>query len=258
MKRLGTLGELPMNGCRRASGGLRSLGTNQRRTRASRLTRCPDSLDHYNPLMNQSRLREITREQFVLAVRLGALLSGSGIVFWQLMRATEPMASGIFVVVPAEVRTVGAAILFPLTLLALLILVRRNLRKPMRQLAAYVAEQNIGNTQRLPSVLLDRTDDVGRLTREISRLIDKMTEQNEQLLEQTLYDPLTGLGNRRLLQRRLEAILPLNQRMMMPLSALMIDVDQLIACADSALYECKRLGCNRSFCQTVTAESLAD
>lgn len=62
----------------------------------------------------------------------------------------------------------------------------------------------------------------------VTRLADKiqqLQESNHRLHQQTIKDPLTGLGNRRLLEQRLEIALPLSRRWMNAVSALMIDVD---------------------------------
>lgn len=62
---------------------------------------------------------------------------------------------------------------------------------------------------------------VTRLTREVLEL----QATNHRLHQQTVVDPLTGLGNRRLLEQRLEIVLPFSRRWMTSVSALMIDVD---------------------------------
>lgn len=62
----------------------------------------------------------------------------------------------------------------------------------------------------------------------MTRLTDKIQRlqaSNHLLHQQTIKDPLTRLGNRRLLEQRLEIALPLSRRWMSAVSALMIDVD---------------------------------
>ncbi|GHC20905.1 GGDEF domain-containing protein [Aidingimonas halophila] len=55
--------------------------------------------------------------------------------------------------------------------------------------------------------------------------IQQLYDANLQLHHQSIKDPLTGLGNRRMLEQRLEIVLPLSRRWMRPVSLLMIDVD---------------------------------
>ncbi len=104
-------------------------------------------------------------------------------------------------------------------------LIRRQYIQPLHRLVDYVRNQHDGQPTAPPASLLVRNDDIAFLTREIEALLFSLREKNQQLLEQTLNDPLTGLGNRRLLEQRLEIALPLSRRRMSPLSALMIDVD---------------------------------
>ncbi|MFC3283722.1 GGDEF domain-containing protein [Litchfieldella rifensis] len=62
----------------------------------------------------------------------------------------------------------------------------------------------------------------------VARLADRVNRlktTNHLLHQQSIKDPLTGLGNRRLLEQRLEIALPLSRRWMNAVSALMIDVD---------------------------------
>ncbi|WP_148254757.1 GGDEF domain-containing protein [Aidingimonas lacisalsi] len=59
----------------------------------------------------------------------------------------------------------------------------------------------------------------------ISRRLQQLRASNLLLHQQAIKDPLTGLGNRRLLEQRLEIVLPLSRRWMRPVSLLMIDVD---------------------------------
>ncbi|MDR5906669.1 GGDEF domain-containing protein [Franzmannia qiaohouensis] len=92
-------------------------------------------------------------------------------------------------------------------------------RRPLLALLkALDAEQPLaGNVPcRLPTA-----PSMARLTRQIATL----QNSNVQLHEQAVMDPLTGLGNRRMLEQRLEVALPISRRWMKAVSALMIDVD---------------------------------
>lgn len=105
------------------------------------------------------------------------------------------------------------------------LLIHRQYIQPLHRLVDYVKNQHDGEPETPPATLLERHDDIAYLTCQIEKLLLSLREKNQQLLEQSLNDPLTGLGNRRLLEQRLEIALPLSRRRMTPLSALMIDVD---------------------------------
>lgn len=119
----------------------------------------------------------------------------------------------------------GAGLLLGATLLVTIALLKHYFSRPLHQLVDYVKCQHGDAEVAPPAALLGRGDDIALLAGEIQRLLETLREQNDKLLEQSLNDPLTGLGNRRLLEQRLDVALPLSRRRMAPLSALMIDVD---------------------------------
>ncbi|WP_459871459.1 diguanylate cyclase [Halomonas shantousis] len=104
-------------------------------------------------------------------------------------------------------------------------LLQRCCTSPLLELVDYVKGQRRGRPMAPPSSVLRRQDALAQLAQEIQQVLETLREQNDRLLEESLNDPLTGLGNRRLLEQRLEIALPLSRRRMAPLSALMIDVD---------------------------------
>ncbi|WP_192034634.1 GGDEF domain-containing protein [Halomonas sp. YLGW01] len=65
----------------------------------------------------------------------------------------------------------------------------------------------------------------GTLIDQLNQRIIRLNDMNHRLQEQAIKDPLTGLGNRRLLEQRLDIALPLSRRWMHTISALVIDVD---------------------------------
>ncbi|GHB08495.1 GGDEF domain-containing protein [Salinicola rhizosphaerae] len=111
----------------------------------------------------------------------------------------------------------------------------RWLLTPIRRLVDHVRlESDFGYTPRMmPKDLATRTDAVGLLARQIQQLIEALRSHNASLLEQTMNDPLTGLGNRRLLEHRLNLIVPLSRRLHCTVSAMMIDVDHFKAFNDN-------------------------
>lgn len=158
-----------------------------------------------------------------LLAGLSGLFAIAGALLWQLAQQAIPFAA---------VRLAGVAGLFIVTLVIAVILVERQVARPIHELAAYVKGQRDGSIDEAPARLLRRADEIGLLTGEIQRMLRTLKEQNERLVEQTLNDPLTGLGNRRLLDTRLDIALPMSRRRMLPVSALMIDVDHFKAYND--------------------------
>lgn len=112
-------------------------------------------------------------------------------------------------------------------LAATLWLIDRWLLVPLRRLADHVRfEHDFSDAPReMPFDLSSRTDAVGLLARQLQKLIEESRSHNAALLEQTLNDPLTGLGNRRMLEKRLDRLVPLSRRLSCTVSAMMIDVD---------------------------------
>ncbi|OLO07943.1 hypothetical protein BTW08_10000 [Salinicola sp. MH3R3-1] len=128
---------------------------------------------------------------------------------------------------PFAIIVLGAVIIGLLGLGTSLWLLDRCLLMPIRRLTDHVSlEHDFSDTpQEMPAELSQRLDAVGLLARQLQTLIEESRRHNAALLEQTLNDPLTGLGNRRLLERRLDMLIPLSRRLSCTVSAMMIDVD---------------------------------
>lgn len=95
-------------------------------------------------------------------------------------------------------------------------------RRPLKRLIDHIDALEIpAFGEALPSSMASRRPLVDQLAERVNRLNDA----NHQLLEQAIKDPLTGLGNRRLLEQRLDIALPLSRRWMHAVSAMVIDVD---------------------------------
>lgn len=165
----------------------------------------------------------LSYRRFLLA--FSGLLLAAGTLLWFIARPVSSAYIDLFSGLDVGARLGLAGGLLLSTLMASVALVQLHVAGPLHQLVDYVRRQQDGDQGEPPKVLMGRQDQIALLTGEIQRLLDTLREQNDQLLEQTLNDPLTGLGNRRLLEKRLDTALPLSRRRMAPLSALMIDVD---------------------------------
>lgn len=124
------------------------------------------------------------------------------------------------------------AVIFLLLLTIVITLLQRYLLHRLHLLVDYVKSQQKGSVSQPPATLLKNRDDIALLTDEIHSLLKTLKQHNETLREQSLIDPLTGLGNRRLLDQRLEIALPMTRRRIAPLSILMVDVDYFKAYND--------------------------
>ena len=168
--------------------------------------------------------------RFLLA--FASLLLAAGALLWFIARPASSAFFGLLAGLSLGARLSLAGGLLLATLTMSVALVQRQVARPLDQLVDYVRRQQNGDQGEPPRALMGRQDQIALLTCEIQRLLDTLREQNDKLLEQTLNDPLTGLGNRRLLEQRLDTALPLSRRRMAPLSALMIDVDHFKAYND--------------------------
>lgn len=168
--------------------------------------------------------------RFLLA--FASLLLAAGALLWFIARPASSAFFGLLAELSLGARLGLAGGLLLATLTMSVALVQRQVARPLDQLVDYVRRQQNGDQGEPPRALMGRQDQIALLTGEIQRLLDTLREQNDKLLEQTLNDPLTGLGNRRLLEQRLDTALPLSRRRMAPLSALMIDVDHFKAYND--------------------------
>ncbi|MCK0743729.1 GGDEF domain-containing protein [Chromohalobacter nigrandesensis] len=97
----------------------------------------------------------------------------------------------------------------------------------MRRLSEHARRLHEGDNTHLmmTTYLTERHDEVGELARQFQHLVEELKTHNAQLLEQSLIDPLTKLGNRRMLENRLDVALPLTRRLDCTVSVLMMDVD---------------------------------
>jgi diguanylate cyclase (GGDEF)-like protein len=172
----------------------------------------------------------LSYRRFLLA--FASLLLAAGALLWFIARPASSALFGLLAELSLGARLSLAGGLLLATLTMSVALVQRQVARPLDQLVDYVRRQQNGDQGEPPRALMGRQDQIALLTGEIQRLLDTLREQNDKLLEQTLNDPLTGLGNRRLLEQRLDIALPLSRRRMAPLSALMIDVDHFKAYND--------------------------
>ncbi|MCK0768139.1 GGDEF domain-containing protein [Chromohalobacter canadensis] len=128
---------------------------------------------------------------------------------------------------PWFIQAIALSLLIPLGVGCVLVRIDRDLLSPMRRLSEHARRLHEGDNTHLmmTTYLTERSDEVGELARQFQHLVEDLKIHNAQLLEQSLVDPLTKLGNRRMLENRLDVALPLTRRLDCTVSVLMMDVD---------------------------------
>ena len=101
--------------------------------------------------------------------------------------------------------------------------VMRHLLLPVSELARGLKSYRLEG--RIPRLVKQRNDDVGRLTDEVRALIDALEEKLNRLKRQAFSDTLTGLGNRRWLAEVVSSEIARSRREQKPLSVIVLDID---------------------------------
>lgn len=103
------------------------------------------------------------------------------------------------------------------------ILLARSVLKPLREFEKGMARFSSDDlSYRLP---LQNQDEIGRLAREFNAMAEKLMQHRHKLEELSVRDGLTGLYNRRELERRLHEEVQRARRYQRPLSVMMLDID---------------------------------
>ncbi|WP_423822156.1 diguanylate cyclase [Salinisphaera sp. SPP-AMP-43] len=167
-----------------------------------------------------------------LGVRLTLGFGLAELAIWQLLSPFPAWPFALLTGIDPQLRMLIALMLLACGFVATLAWLRRHIGRPLHELATYVGEQSQRIAPETPATLPARASDIDNIRASIDRLIATLESQHAELLKQTLNDPLTGLGNRRLLEQRLATLLPLTRRLNTSLSLLMIDVDHFKAYND--------------------------
>lgn len=103
------------------------------------------------------------------------------------------------------------------------ILLARSVLRPLREFEKGMAHfSNDDLSYRLP---LQNQDEIGRLAREFNAMAEKLMQHQHKLEELSVRDGLTGLYNRRELEKRLHEEVQRARRYRRPLSVIMLDID---------------------------------
>lgn len=122
----------------------------------------------------------------------------------------------------------GIVALLLLVMLATISVFQVTVLSPITQLSRYARRLRQTTDDRLetpPEWLKARTDELGLMAREFHNLINDLNKRNTYLKRISQRDALTGLGNRRMLDRQLGRTLALTHRLERPVALITIDVD---------------------------------
>ena len=103
-----------------------------------------------------------------------------------------------------------------------------------RHASAYllVAEHETQELQAMAAAMIDLTEQMARTQRELVQTKHELEARERELAAMAITDPLTGLANRRELDRRLSEEIARSQRTGAPLSLVMLDLDRFKAFND--------------------------
>ena len=134
---------------------------------------------------------------------------------------TAPRAFDEQLFSPAIVAAMGFSIL---AWVSILIIMRQSIVKPIQQLTATM--RRVRQTSNYEERFEYRHgDELGKLVDECNELLNHVAAHTQQLETYSYKDSLTGIGNRRLFQERLDYQWRLSQRKQMPLGAIVFDLD---------------------------------
>ncbi|SHF15005.1 diguanylate cyclase (GGDEF) domain-containing protein [Modicisalibacter ilicicola DSM 19980] len=117
-------------------------------------------------------------------------------------------------------------------LVVVLVLLERMILSPLRQLATFTQHVQQRGDIDPPRSLLQRRDEIGVLARKFQQLLERQRCQTSSLIELSQHDALTGLGNRRLFDHRLEEAIDIANLSGRSVVRLMVDIDHFKAYND--------------------------
>ena len=118
---------------------------------------------------------------------------------------------------------IWTACLMLLVIGLVLLLLEKIILKPLRSLTRFT--QQVGSDADVASNILKRGDEIGMLARAFQLQFKRQQQLNDELIELSTHDPLTGLPNRRLFDQRLYKEVDHTLTHNHPLSVMMIDID---------------------------------
>ncbi|MGF6096049.1 EAL domain-containing protein [Pseudomonas sp. 18175] len=140
----------------------------------------------------------------------------------------SPLDAAMQAFVPLDEKILGIALIALLASLIGALLLARGVSRPVQALA--LAAERIGQGDYQTPVLLERSDELGRLAHAVNSMQSGIAEREHQLAHNALHDRLTGLPNRALAMERLGSAIALQR----PVAVIYLGIDNLRAASETA------------------------
>ena len=140
----------------------------------------------------------------------------------------SPLDAAMQAFVPLDEKILGIALIALLASLIGALLLARGVSRPVQALA--LAAERIGQGDYHTPVLLERSDELGRLAHAVNSMQSGIAEREHQLAHNVLHDRLTGLPNRALAMERLGSAIALHR----PVAVIYLGIDNLRAASETA------------------------
>ena len=140
----------------------------------------------------------------------------------------SPLDAAMQAFVPLDEKILGIALVALIASLIGALLLARGVSRPVQALA--LAAERIGLGDYQTPVILERSDELGRLALAVNSMQSGIAEREQQLAHNALHDRLTGLPNRALAMERLGSAIS-TQR---PMALIYLGIDNLRAASEAA------------------------
>ena len=140
----------------------------------------------------------------------------------------SPLDAAMQAFVPLDEKILGIALIALIASLIGALLLARGVSRPVQALA--LAAERIGQGDYHTPVVLERSDELGRLALAVNSMQSGIAERELQLAHNALHDRLTGLPNRALAMERLGNAVALNR----PIALIYLGIDNLRVASETA------------------------
>jgi len=140
----------------------------------------------------------------------------------------SPLDAAMQAFAPLDEKILGIALIALLASLIGALLLARGVSRPVQALA--LAAERIGQGDYQTPVVLERSDELGRLAHAVNSMQSGIAEREQQLAHNALHDRLTGLPNRALAMERLGSAIALHR----PMALIYLGIDNLRAASETA------------------------
>ena len=140
----------------------------------------------------------------------------------------SPLDAAMQAFAPLDEKILGIALIALIASLIGALLLARGVSRPVQALA--LAAERIGQGDYQTPVVLERSDELGRLANAVNSMQSGIAEREQQLAHNALHDRLTGLPNRALAMERLGSAIATHR----PMALIYLGIDNLRAASETA------------------------